>query len=469
MRSILAVGVLALATAGALAERRVHTLRLAEPVGTPTLLGETDLRGPDVVVYDNLPVVGDDVFSDSLNPVGILDEATLFCGPGEPGPVNITSLQFGLEVLGTTPQTFDAVLSFFDTINVNATPVNSGLLGSVRVAFANVAPGVYVSQVVNLTTPINLPDANFGFSIQTFLPNTTTYAPGRMTPLFLGRGVAVGTSEDFAFFDDNANQVFASNEGGFYGGPPDLANLALRLSGVPLGPPPPPPVRPASACVGSPIDDDAAIPPGPLVISTVAAAGQVVWFEMALSQDVVASVNGVPSTDSLDIHTDGSSLNGAFPTDTVLSLYNAASGALVASNDDAAGTPPNTNFSALSFGDDLARASTPSGIAFAGENGSLPRGVYLIGISAFPAQTLPCAWRHSSTSGDSGTLVFNLVSNLSNVCQGDLNGDRIVNEADLGILLSAWLNSACGDLNRDGLSSEPDLGILLANWQVTCP
>ncbi|MFO0839521.1 MAG: kelch repeat-containing protein [Phycisphaerae bacterium] len=52
---------------------------------------------------------------------------------------------------------------------------------------------------------------------------------------------------------------------------------------------------------------------------------------------------------------------------------------------------------------------------------------------------------------------------------GDLTGDGVVNEPDLGVLLSAWYQSGAGDLDGDGLTSEPDLGILLANWAQTCP
>ncbi len=54
-------------------------------------------------------------------------------------------------------------------------------------------------------------------------------------------------------------------------------------------------------------------------------------------------------------------------------------------------------------------------------------------------------------------------------CAGDLNGDRLVNEADLGILLGSWQSGPGGDLNGDGQTSEPDLGILLGNWQAVCP
>ncbi len=47
----------------------------------------------------------------------------------------------------------------------------------------------------------------------------------------------------------------------------------------------------------------------------------------------------------------------------------------------------------------------------------------------------------------------------------DLNGDGMVNGADLGILLSAWgTNDAAADLNGDGAVNGGDLGVLLSAW-----
>ncbi len=49
---------------------------------------------------------------------------------------------------------------------------------------------------------------------------------------------------------------------------------------------------------------------------------------------------------------------------------------------------------------------------------------------------------------------------------GDLNGDGVVDGADLGLLLNAW--GTCGgcaaDLNGDGTVDGADLGLLLSNW-----
>ncbi|MCA9285409.1 MAG: hypothetical protein KDA22_09355, partial [Phycisphaerales bacterium] len=46
----------------------------------------------------------------------------------------------------------------------------------------------------------------------------------------------------------------------------------------------------------------------------------------------------------------------------------------------------------------------------------------------------------------------------------DLDGDGLVNGADLGILLGAWGTPGPGDLNGDGVVDGADLGNLLADW-----
>ncbi|MBW7906273.1 MAG: hypothetical protein LC135_04670 [Phycisphaerae bacterium] len=53
-------------------------------------------------------------------------------------------------------------------------------------------------------------------------------------------------------------------------------------------------------------------------------------------------------------------------------------------------------------------------------------------------------------------------------CPGDVNGDGVVNQSDLGILLANFGQNVppgtLGDLNGDGVVGQPDLGILLANF-----
>ena len=52
-------------------------------------------------------------------------------------------------------------------------------------------------------------------------------------------------------------------------------------------------------------------------------------------------------------------------------------------------------------------------------------------------------------------------------CPEDLNGDNLINGADLGLLLAAW-NTAEADLNGDNLTNGADLGLLLAAFGNDC-
>jgi len=55
-------------------------------------------------------------------------------------------------------------------------------------------------------------------------------------------------------------------------------------------------------------------------------------------------------------------------------------------------------------------------------------------------------------------------------CIEDLNGDGVVDGADLGILLTAWGSSdEASDLNGDGIVDGADLGILLSAWGACDP
>ncbi len=54
---------------------------------------------------------------------------------------------------------------------------------------------------------------------------------------------------------------------------------------------------------------------------------------------------------------------------------------------------------------------------------------------------------------------------------GDLNGDGVVDGADLGLFLAGWgpcvdCADCIADLNGDCMVDGADLGILLANWTL---
>lgn len=66
---------------------------------------------------------------------------------------------------------------------------------------------------------------------------------------------------------------------------------------------------------------------------------------------------------------------------------------------------------------------------------------------------------------DIGALEFQIVD-PKNPCPADLNGDDIVDGADLGILLAAWGTSGPGDFNGNGIVDGGDLGLMLGSTGV---
>jgi hypothetical protein len=64
--------------------------------------------------------------------------------------------------------------------------------------------------------------------------------------------------------------------------------------------------------------------------------------------------------------------------------------------------------------------------------------------------------------------------NLLGLSCGDMNGDKVVDQSDLGILLAdygctAGLGECVGDADADGDTDQSDLGVLLANYGKPCP
>ncbi|MBX3354225.1 MAG: hypothetical protein KF724_00830 [Phycisphaeraceae bacterium] len=105
----------------------------------------------------------------------------------------------------------------------------------------------------------------------------------------------------------------------------------------------------------------------------------------------------------------------------------------------------------------------------------VPTGGQTIENVPFDLPTLlpPGAFAHLLFSGtfSDGTLSFALSADLSGEGStsgplGDLNGDCIVNGADLAILLGQWgtCTGCAADLNNDGAVNGADIAILLGNW-----
>lgn len=75
-----------------------------------------------------------------------------------------------------------------------------------------------------------------------------------------------------------------------------------------------------------------------------------------------------------------------------------------------------------------------------------------------------CGNTPNQTTGDFNDGGGNSIGDTCESCVGDLNGDGVVNSADIGLLLAAWGGPGDADLNGDGVVNAADLGLELASW-----
>jgi hypothetical protein len=98
-----------------------------------------------------------------------------------------------------------------------------------------------------------------------------------------------------------------------------------------------------------------------------------------------------------------------------------------------------------------------------GANGTLPSTdtttvLTIAGIRPFDAGHYTVSFTNSC-----GTSTSNAAAVTVDTCVGDLNGDRVVNGSDLGLLIGAW-GTGQYDRDGDGVVTGQDLGLLLGSW-----
>ncbi len=64
----------------------------------------------------------------------------------------------------------------------------------------------------------------------------------------------------------------------------------------------------------------------------------------------------------------------------------------------------------------------------------------------------------------SALVMTSATAHASAGCVGDLNGDGVIDGADLGLLLNQWNTGGSADLNGDGVVDGADLGLMLNGW-----
>ena len=120
--------------------------------------------------------------------------------------------------------------------------------------------------------------------------------------------------------------------------------------------------------------------------------------------------------------------------DSKIAVFDACDGNLIACNDDADAPSDCTG-------------TLQSEVRFTPTCGT----TYYISVGAF---------------GQAGFGAGNIAVTQAGTCsQGDLNGDGVVNAADMAILLNGW-GTPAGDLNGDGTTDSLDLAILLNSWTI---
>ncbi|MFO0827373.1 MAG: FG-GAP-like repeat-containing protein [Phycisphaerales bacterium] len=93
--------------------------------------------------------------------------------------------------------------------------------------------------------------------------------------------------------------------------------------------------------------------------------------------------------------------------------------------------------------------------------------LYYLAVADLNGDALPDIAAAGWGAGAGSTVPVFL--NCLSTCDADLNGDGVVNAADLGILLGAWGSSdPSADLTNDGAVDAADLGVLLGAWG-DCP
>lgn len=100
-------------------------------------------------------------------------------------------------------------------------------------------------------------------------------------------------------------------------------------------------------------------------------------------------------------------------------------------------------------------------------------GLSMAGVSPVVGASLPFYYCYNLGLDEEDHEAACEYADLYVACTLDLDGDRVVDGTDLGVLLGEFGSrgdgGGIGDLNRDGMVNGADLGLLLGGWGYVCP
>lgn len=160
-----------------------------------------------------------------------------------------------------------------------------------------------------------------------------------------------------------------------------------------------------------------------------------------------------------DPNCDAGSANSAFMLEFTLHVeapfaLTGALGGSVAKSDEATAEIALSGPGGVVFSETLSVPESSTVEIPIAHSGSLPAGTYTLSISAHAADIF------SAAAWCDAVLTLDIERGAS----ADLNGDGVVNGADLGILLAGWGGSGPADLDGSGTVDGADLGLLLGQW-----
>ncbi len=87
-----------------------------------------------------------------------------------------------------------------------------------------------------------------------------------------------------------------------------------------------------------------------------------------------------------------------------------------------------------------------------------------------PLIWIPAEYFGLATARTATATIGDELDALDIVCQlaGDCNGDGVVDQVDLALLLSCYGTGVCCDVNGDGITDQADLALLLSAYGLSC-